>query len=222
MQLDEAIDRLHPFISRRFDSFLEPHELVDLRTNKGNVGQILERLLGLTNNSRHLDFDDGELKTNKSDRYGNPIETMFITQIAGMIDELLAQSSFVDSSLLDKINNLLYVPVCKEGPENAWMFLPFVHIELTDRKHAALRQQLENDYLSICNQLITSIETSNDGFIHTSNGRFIQIRSKDSKPYHPIYSSIYHKKVSNKNHAFYFKKDFMHYLQSISPDYPLR
>ena len=54
------------------------------------------------------------------------------------------------------------------------------------------------------------IETSKDGLIHTSNGTHIQIRSKDSKPYHPIYSHKYGRYVSNKNHAFYFQKQFVY------------
>lgn len=72
--------------------------------------------------------------------------------------------------------------------------------------------QLKEDYYSICKQLGEHIETSADGFIHTSNGKYIQIRSKDSKPYFPIYSDKYAKHISNKNHDFYFKKDFMKYI----------
>ena len=53
------------------------------------------------------------------------------------------------------------------------------------------------------------IETSPDRRIHTSNGQHIQVRSKDSMPYHPIYSGVYGRYVSNKNHAFYFRKEFV-------------
>jgi DNA mismatch repair protein MutH len=37
----------------------------------------------------------------------------------------------------------------------------------------------------------------------------VQVRSKDSKPYHPIYSNHYGRYISNKNHALYFMKSFM-------------
>lgn len=72
-----------------------------------------------------------------------------------------------------------------------------------------IKKQLEEDYYSICKQLKFHIENSIDGYIHTSSGKYIQIRSKDSVPYRPIYSNIYSKNISNKNHAFYFKKEFM-------------
>jgi DNA mismatch repair protein MutH len=73
---------------------------------------------------------------------------------------------------------------------------------------------VELDYYSICKQLVENINNSNDKFIHTANGKYIQIRSKDSKPYHPIYSSVFKRNISNKNHAFYFKKEFMEYVKS--------
>lgn len=73
-----------------------------------------------------------------------------------------------------------------------------------------------DDYYSICQQLKRHVETSPDGFIHTSNGRHIQVRSKDSQPYHPIYSTVYGRFVSNKNHAFYFQKQFVYDIKSMS------
>lgn len=57
---------------------------------------------------------------------------------------------------------------------------------------------------------------SPDGFIHTSSGKHIQIRSKDSKPYHPIYSDIYKRNISDKNYDFYFKKQFVIDIRSMN------
>lgn len=221
MRLDEGMERLRPYIGMRFDTFLNESELSDLRRNKGKVGQTLEKLIGLNNTSNNIDFDDGELKTNKSDIKGNPKETMFITQISTHIDEILADKTFKDTYIYNKIKNLLYVPVCKDGDEASWMFLPFININLELDKYQSLKAQLENDYNSISRQLNDHIRQNTDGFIHTSNGEYIQIRSKDSKPYSAIYSNIYGRDVSNKNHAFYFKKDFMRYIKIFSDDYPL-
>ena len=75
---------------------------------------------------------------------------------------------------------------------------------MTNKKSS--RKRLQKEVNNICKQLRYHIENSHDGFIHTSNGEHIQIRSKDSQPYHPIYSSTYGRYVSNKNHAFYFQK----------------
>lgn len=225
MLLKDATRRLHPYVLRPFGEFLDPAELCDLRTNKGQVGQILERLLGLTCGSANLDFDDGELKTNKVDRTGRPLETMFITMIASRIDEILSGRAFLETDLCQKLVNILYVPVCKEGAEVGWLFLPPIHADLRTRRYAPLLEQLSEDYASIAAQLAVSIETSDDGFIHTANGQLMQVRSKDSMDacgrYHPIYSEVYGRHVSNKNHAFYFRKQFMRELQDASPDYPI-
>lgn len=184
--------------------------------NKGKTGQLLELSLGMNLSNTNLDFDDGELKTNKCDSVGNPRETVFITQISSVIDELIQERPFEQTHLYEKISNILYVPVCKDGNPKDWMFLPSIHIDLTSPRYAELRNIWRNDYYSICRQLKRHIETSPDGYIHTSNGQHIQIRSKDSKPYHPIYSSTYGRYVSNKNHAFYFQKQFVYDIQRMN------
>lgn len=215
MKLNEAKEIIDSLAGKKFGQVLKQEQMIDIIKNKGKSGQLLEITLGLNLSNTNLDFEDGELKTNKCDITGKPLETMFITQISAMIDDLLANKDFYESNLYKKINNLLYVPISKVGEPSEWMFLPCVHVNLNDNKFSELKMQLENDYYSICNQLNEHIKTKSDGFIHTSNGEFIQIRSKDSKPYHPIYSNIYNKYVSNKNHAFYFKKEFMKYIVNI-------
>lgn len=215
MKLDEAKKLIDALAGKKFGQVLKQEQMTDIIKNKGKSGQLLEITLGLNLSNTNLDFEDGELKTNKCDTAGKPLETMFITQISTMIDELLTGNDFYESKLYKKINNLLYVPISKVGAPSEWMFLPCVHVNLDDKRFHDLKLQLEKDYYSICNQLNEHIKTSSDGFIHTSNGEYIQIRSKDSKPYHPIYSDIYKKEVSNKNHAFYFKKEFMKYIVNI-------
>ncbi|EOD01841.1 MutH/Sau3AI family endonuclease [Caldisalinibacter kiritimatiensis] len=215
MLLKEAKDKLEPLIYKRFGDIFDEEQLEGIIKNKGKSGQILELALGLRNKPNTLDFEDGELKTNKCDKAGNPKETMFITQINSIIDDLIQEKNFYKTHVYQKINNLLYVPISKDGSPEHWMFLPFVHVNLDRPKYKELKEQLESDYYSICKQLKNYIETSEDGFIHTSNGNYIQIRSKDSKPYHPIYSDVYGRYVSNKNHAFYFRKQFMRYITSL-------
>ncbi|NFE94326.1 MutH/Sau3AI family endonuclease [Clostridium botulinum] len=215
MKLDEAKKLIDDLAGKKFGHVLKEDQMRDIIKNKGKSGQLLEITIGLNLSNTNLDFEDGELKTNKCDTTGKPLETMFITQISTMIDELLNSNDFYQSKLYKKMNNLLYVPISKVGDPCDWMFLPCVHVNLDEPKFHDLKLQLEKDYYSICTQLNEHIETSSDGFIHTSNGKYIQIRSKDSKPYHPIHSDIYNKEISNKNHAFYFKKEFMKYIVSV-------
>ena len=216
MLLTDGLKLIEPLVNKRFGELLSEEQMTDIIKNKGKSGQLLEILLGLKNTNSTLDFEDGELKTNKCDKNGKPLETMFITQISGLIDELLSEKNFYESRLFKKVKNLLYVPISKDGQPSDWFILSVIHVNLDDKKFAELRNHLEKDYYEICRKLKEHIETSKDGFIHTSNGDFIQIRSKDSKPYFPIYSEIYKKYVSNKNHAFYFKKDFMKYILKAS------
>ncbi len=220
MKLEEAQLRLKPFVGRRFVNIPQIDERTDLQTDKGNVGKILEILLGLANTSAPLDFSDGELKTNKCRQDGTPMETIFIKQISSTIDMLLCREAFESSALYAKIHNLLLVPVHKDGIQAEWMFLPPLHFSLDDPSNATIKKQLTEDYYSICDQLNAHIDKS--GSIHTASGSLIQIRSKDAKPYNSIYSNLRGQYVSNKNHAFYFKKEFMQCLQTQSPNYPYR
>ena len=183
----------------------------DLYTNKGNVGQMLERYIGLRLGNALVDFADGELKSNKTSPDGKPLETIAITQIKSVIDTLIAEprTPFADSNVRKKINHMLLVPVVKEPAKEteSWYVLDVVRVEIVP--DSALYRQLEADYNTICEQLRAHVETSPDGFIHTSSGHYLQVRSKDSIPYKPIESAAYGRAVSDKNHAFYFRKRFM-------------
>jgi len=215
MKLHEAERKLNEIANIKFKDLFTAGELQTIIVNKGKTGQLLELALGMQLSNTNRDFEDGELKTNKCDETGKPKETIFITQVSSMIDDLLQNIPFEETSLFEKIDNILYVPVCKVGEPAEWSFLESIHVDLNEERFFSLREQLHNDYDIICQLLNHHIETSDDGFIHTSNGKFMQIRSKDSKPYHPIYSNVYGREVSNKNHAFYFKKQFVGEIRRI-------
>ncbi len=217
MKLKTAYKVLNKISNVPFGDLFSAEDMELIVKNKGKTGQLLELALGMRLSNCGLDFEDGELKTNKCDSFGNPKETVFIAQISGMIDDLLQVYPFKDTYLFKKISNMLYVPVCKDGQPSEWMFLPAIHVDLSMPVYSELYEIWAEDYYSICSQLKRHVESGKDGFIHTSNGRHIQIRSKDAKSlcgrYHPIYSSLYGRYVSNKNHAFYFKKQFVKYIR---------
>ena len=215
MKLHEAERKLNEIANIKFKDLFTAGELQTIIVNKGKTGQLLELALGMQLSNTNRDFEDGELKTNKCDETGKPKETVFITQVSSMIDDLLQNIPFEETSLFEKIDNILYVPVCKVGEPAEWSFLESIHVDLNEERFFSLREQLHQDYDTICQLLNDHIETSDDGFIHTSNGKFMQIRSKDSKPYHPIYSNVYGREVSNKNHAFYFKKQFVAEIRRV-------
>ena len=89
MRLEEANRRFNQLSGTRFKDLFSSSDMQMIIINKGKTGQLLELSLGMHLSSTNLDFEDGELKTNKCDASGNPWETVFITQISSVIDELI-------------------------------------------------------------------------------------------------------------------------------------
>lgn len=215
MKLSDAKLKINKLANIPFKEYLNPELFQNIVTNKGKTGQILELTIGLQLSNTTLDFEDGELKTNKCNSIGNPLETMFITQTASIIDELLDSKPFHESKLFSKLQHLLYVPIIKDGSPENWMYLPCVEVDLSLDKYCSLAKKLEADYYDICNQMNQQLSLSKNASLHTVSGQFIQIRTKDSKPYTSIYSQKYGRIISDKNRAFYFKKEFMRYITSL-------
>lgn len=213
MKLSEADIHFHSIANTPFGTLFSAAEMSALVRNKGRSGQLLEIALGLSNSNVNRDFEDGELKTNKCDMTGKPLETIAITQISSHIDDLIAKVPFEETWLYEKISNMLYIPVCKEGEPRDWFFLPSIHINLNDEKYVEILNQLKTDYEYICSEIKKAGESRK--MLSTINGKYIQIRTKDSAPYHPIISDIYGK-MSDKNRAFYFKKEFITAIKNLS------
>ena len=104
MKLLDAQARIERLAYIPFKDYLSPEQVQDamMIINKGKTGQLLELTIGLNLSNTTLDFEDGELKTNKCDRTGKPLETMFITQTASIIDDLLAKRNFEDTKLYEE------------------------------------------------------------------------------------------------------------------------
>jgi DNA mismatch repair protein MutH len=206
MRTADAVPLLRAACGRPFKELFEGHP-ADLTTNKGHAGQLLETFLGLGLGSALIDFEDGELKTNKTALNGDPIETIAVTQINHLINHMLADPplSFPETPLCKKLNNLVVVPIVKDGQCGDWYCLNVYHVDLAAKPR--LKDQFELDYLTICAGIRAKVAAG--GRVGTTNGQYLQIRTKDSKPYHPIYSTTYSRYVSDKNYAFYLRKAFV-------------
>ena len=213
MKLSEGNIHFNSIANIPFSALFSEESMSDIIRNKGKGGQLLELAIGLANTNTNRDFDDGELKTNKCNSDGKPMETMAITQISSHIDELLANKPFEETWLYQKIVNMLYVPVCKEGKPQDWFFFPSIHVQLNTDKFKDIAAQLKEDYNYICSELKKAVES--DSELHTINGKYLQIRTKDSAPYHPIITKTYNKVISDKNRAFYFQKSFMNDIKAV-------
>lgn len=213
MKLIEANMHFHSIANIPFKKLFEAEALNGIIQDKGRAGKLLERALGLANTNVNRDFEDGELKTNKCDINGRPQETIAITQVSSHIDDLIAAIPFEKTWLYEKISNMLYIPVCKDGSPENWFFLPSIHIDLRAEKYQAIMVQLKKDYEYICAEIKRACE--NGTTLSTINGRYIQLRTKDSAPYSPIISKTYNRVISNKNRAFYFRTDFIKAIKNI-------
>ena len=70
------------------------------------------------------------------------------------------------------------------------------------------------DYENICKQIKAACDAGKP--ISTINGKYLQIRTKDTTPYHPITSKFYNHILSDKNRAFYFRKDFIVAIKNLT------
>ena len=154
-------------------------ELPKPRKNKGVRGQLLELALGIPNSSKLTDLVDGELKTFTKG------ESVAVTQLRHTLPEIFNHTPFNQSKLGIKISRTLYVAFDRENNF------------LGTATHTETNELIESDYNDICDY-IRNTKTLNT---FTGSNGVLQIRTKDSKPYHPIFWEG--QQLSNKGFAFY-------------------
>lgn len=180
-------------------------EIANGKINKGYSGQILELAIGLELGTSLKDLDDGEIKTTiiKND-YTK--ESIPITMLNHLLEEIKTQLDWVETKVFHKIQNFLIVP-CHKNSSNwrEWYFDKPIHISLAS--HPKLYSKFEEDYVYISKKIREVI--NNSSTIHTTNGPnyFLQIRTKDNKPYRPL--EFNGKVLSTKRHAIFFTSRFI-------------
>lgn len=164
---------------------------------KGVVAQMLESWLGIQPGPATLDFEDGELKINHCRLDYRPVETIAITMLEKKscgedIDKFLrpCPMPYAEIQLSKKITNQLIVPIFRPGrwdangrkrnPEDYkpgdWYFLNAFHIKC--HRGSQLYKQVKLDYYDVCAKMKNFVETV--GRIRTSNGKYLQVRTKDA------------------------------------------
>src|SRR4051812_39243701 len=146
----------------------------DGHENKGWAGLVIERYLGLPQNSRQApDFGDWELKVVplRKDADGNlrVKESMAITMIEAA--EVLADK-FEDSHLYDKLRSMIVVSrVWESAKEEHSVLHAAAEFDLDDQK---IRAQVRDDYEAIRAQIRTRGTDSVTGDL----GKLVQARTK--------------------------------------------
>lgn len=77
MKLEEAKQKLDKLVGIPFNMLFSFDDLQTIILNKGKTGQLLELALGFHLSNTNLDFEDGELKSNKCDINGSPLSNSF-------------------------------------------------------------------------------------------------------------------------------------------------
>lgn len=144
------------------------------KKNKGWAGQVMERYLGLPQNSRQAaDFGTWELKvvplTRNADGELRVKESMAITMLEPA--EVLS-NEFADSHLYDKLRSLIVVARVFENVQDTSSILDSA--AEFDLNNPAIRRQVEVDYETIRGVIRTRGVASLTG----DTGKYIQARTK--------------------------------------------
>ena len=82
MRLEEAKMILNRISGIPFGELFSLEDINSIERNKGRAGQLLELALGLNLSSRTIDFEDGELKTNKCDALESLLKQFSLHKLA--------------------------------------------------------------------------------------------------------------------------------------------
>ena len=189
--------------------------------NKGKVGQLMEERCGLELSNTTLDFKDGELKTSELK------ESTAITMITSWIDDMIhgEPMPYADTKLAAKIRSMILMSLEKPSKDPSdWFFNNCIYVPV--KNGTPLYNEIKKDYEKICelcyqqvykkkitfyDDYKTTCKIHGDGYIHTTNGKYIQIRTKDAggDKSKPIFSEKLKRDVTKKSRmAFYFHSNF--------------
>ena len=166
------------------------------KKNKGERGQQIERLLGLTNNSHLTDLKDGEIK---SFTIGQSIA---ITQLKHCLKEiLLTEPLFISSKVGIKIANTIYFAFNKSGNFKSWKYIS---------SHHNLLEEITQDYQFISNEIKQCFLSNKKLHTITGPNQILQIRTKANKNKNGTYTPLTFNDITlnDQGMAFYFTGKF--------------
>lgn len=198
----EAEARLASLVGCRFAGLLEPLTLEAMTINKGGAGRAIERLIGIAAGASGRDFDDGELKTFRSDADGFPLESVAVLQFGPRFDEYLACPRFPSTSLYRRLSRLLMVGVFKDGPPAGWRVQTVFRIDA--QPGAEWYARLEASYRTVLRELLDRLRAGE--LISTVTAEHLQIRVHDARPYRPVESARLGRRVASKQLGFYLMR----------------
>ena len=201
--------------------------LGDIDTNnKGQVGSKFENHLGIPTTSERCDYPDpGDCKTLKFKK-GKPNECCDIIMLQEILHEAMNNISFRDSSVYEKIQQVHFAPINRDGEVEEWTFGETFIISDYDEKWNSIYEQMEKDYNHITERIRTLVNSG--GYIRArdvnqgSTVKILEIRPKGQgggKSKNTWNGRTITKSTAKSAYSYYFKlkgvKTIWNHYQSL-------
>jgi len=143
-------------------------------TNKGSVGSEFEKKIGIPKSSERCDYcDGGDFKTLKfkNDKPGEPVDIIMLQEI---LHEAMDNVSFYKSAVYEKIQQVHFSPINKDGEIDEWTFGE--NFVISKETHPALYDQMEKDYNHITDRIRTLVNSGQYiGATEVNQGKKVKI-----------------------------------------------
>lgn len=174
------------------------------KLDKGWKGNVVEHLLNIKkNNNKGSDFQNLEIKTVPVILNNEGYKVQETTCLSVLKTEEVIQASFQNSSLYQKVKNTLFILINVEDSEAPKIVGTYY---LNIEKNLNLKQEMENDYNTVAEQICDNISSSLplDFNLTGKLGKTMQPRPKSGKK-------------GNYTWAFYLKTHVLNNLLNIQP-----
>lgn len=127
------------------------------KRNKGSVGGEFEKKIGIPKSSDRCDYSDGgDCKTLKF-KNGKPDESCDIIMLQEILYEAMNNVPFYESAVYEKIKQVHFAPINKDGEIDEWTFGK--NFEISRDTHPSLYEQMEKDYNHITERIRTLVNS---------------------------------------------------------------
>ena len=127
------------------------------RRNKGSVGGEFEKKIGIPRSSERCDYrDGGDCKTLKF-KNNKPAECCDIIMLQDILHEAMNNVPFYESAVYEKIQQVHFAPINKDGEIDEWTFGE--NFVISKDTHPTLYNQMEKDYNHITERIHTLVNS---------------------------------------------------------------
>jgi len=144
------------------------------KRNKGSVGSEFEKKIGIPKSSERCDYSDGgDCKTLKF-KNNKPAECCDIIMLQDILHEAMNNIPFYESAVYEKIQQVHFAPINKDGEIEEWTFGE--NFVISKDTHLALYNQMEKDYNHITERIRTLVNSGQYiGATEVNQGKKVKI-----------------------------------------------